>query len=132
MWPAVSSTSPRSPTRAARILHICPRPEWAPALSAGEYRPHSLQTEGFIHCSTDAQVLGVANSLYVDADDLVLLVIDPRILVAPLVYEDCYELGQEFPHIYGALNVNAVVTVIPFPRDADGTFSFPDELDPSI
>jgi uncharacterized protein (DUF952 family) len=124
----MSSTDPSSPTAAARILHICPRPDWVHARSAGEYRPHSLQSEGFIHCSTDAQVLGVANSLYGNAGDLVLLVIDPQALTAPLVYEDCYKLGQDFPHIYGALNIEAVVTTVPFPQDVDGRFSFPDQL----
>jgi uncharacterized protein (DUF952 family) len=124
----MSSTDPSSPTGAARILHICPQPDWVYSLSAGGYRPPSLQSEGFIHCSTDAQVLGVANSLYRDVGDLVLLVINPRALTAPLVYEDCYELGQDFPHIYGALNIEAVTIAVPFPQDVDGQFSFPDQL----
>ena len=57
--------------------------------------------------------------------DLVLLVIDPARLAAELVYEDCYEVGQAFPHIYGPLNLNAVVSVVPFPPLPDGTFALP-------
>jgi uncharacterized protein (DUF952 family) len=43
----------------------------------------------------------------------------------PVVYEDCYDSGQAFPHIYGPLNVDAVVNVVDFPPGKDGFFSLP-------
>jgi uncharacterized protein (DUF952 family) len=107
------------------ILHIVTQEAWDAAVRAGEYRPASLAGEGFIHCSTAAQVLGPANEFYRGQTGLVLLVIDPALVEAAIVYEDCYETGQAFPHIYGPLSPGAVTAVIPFPPDADGSFSLP-------
>jgi uncharacterized protein (DUF952 family) len=107
------------------ILHITGRADWENAQALGVYRLDTLASEGFIHCSTLEQVLGPANDLYRGRNDLVLLVIDPGRLTARLVYEDCYETGQPFPHIYGPLNLDAVTRVVPFPPLADGTFELP-------
>lgn len=107
------------------ILHITTREDWESAQALGDYRLDTLMAEGFIHCSTPDQVLGPANELYRGREDLILLVIEPSLLAAELVYEDCYEAGQAFPHIYGPLNLNAVTRVIPFPPLLDGTFDLP-------
>jgi uncharacterized protein (DUF952 family) len=110
---------------ALMILHITAREEWEAARSLGEYRADTLPVEGFIHCSTLAQVLIPANERYRGRADLVLLVIDPARLAAELVYEDCYETGVAFPHLYGPLNLDAVVRVVPFPPGPDGNFTLP-------
>ena len=110
------------------ILHICSRAAWAAARTAGAYRPDSVTAEGFIHCSTREQVLGPANELYRGRQDLVLLVIDESRVNAPVVYEDCYETGQLFPHVYGALNLEAVVRTVAFPPGSDGLFQIPEGL----
>ncbi|MCA9886638.1 MAG: DUF952 domain-containing protein, partial [Anaerolineae bacterium] len=59
------------------ILHIAAVSDWEEAQVVGEYRLDTLETEGFIHCSTPQQVLGPANEFYRGRSDLVLLVIDP-------------------------------------------------------
>ena len=107
------------------ILHIAHRDKWTAAQAAGDYRADSLLTEGFIHCSTPEQVLGPANERFRGQSDLALLVIDPDRLAADLVYEDSYGTGQVFPHIYGPLNLDAVVRVVPFPPGPDGRFALP-------
>lgn len=107
------------------ILHITTRADWETAQALGEYRADSLETEGFIHCSTPEQVLGPANSFYHGQTDLVLLIIDPARLSAELVYEDSHQSGQAFPHIYGPLNFDAVTSAVPFPPLADGSFELP-------
>ena len=107
------------------ILHIAHRDEWAAAQASGDYRADSLLTEGFIHCSTPEQVLGPANERFHGQTDLLLLVIDPARLAADLVYEDSYGTGQAFPHIYGPLNLDAVVRAVPFPPGPDGRFALP-------
>lgn len=112
------------------ILHITTPEAWATAVAHGRYIPDSLQHEGFIHCSTLAQTAGTANKHYAGAAGLQLLCIDPQRLSAPLVYEDSYGSGQEFPHIYGPLNLDAVTRVLPFPPQADGTFILPQSLQP--
>ncbi len=107
------------------ILHIALADEWDAARALGQYRADSLATEGFIHCSTAAQVLIPANERFHGRTDLLLLVIDPARLAAELVYEDCYETGQAFPHLYGPLNLDAVLRAMPFPPSADGSFVLP-------
>lgn len=110
------------------ILHITRRVDWETAVANPPYRADSLETEGFIHCSTLAQVLGPANDFYRGQAGLILLVIDADKTTPEIVYEDCYESGQQFPHIYGPLNVAAVIQVVDFPPNADGSFSLPAAL----
>jgi uncharacterized protein (DUF952 family) len=105
------------------ILHISTRTDWEAA--GAFYAPASLESEGFIHCSTPEQILLPANAMFRGQEGLVLLCIDPARVTAEIVYEDCYESGQEFPHIYGRLNKEAVIKVVDFPPHRDGTFSLP-------
>ncbi len=102
------------------ILHICPRTDWEAAQSAGEYRAASLESEGFIHCSRQRQLLRTANRFFHGVPDLVVLWIKPRLLSSPLRFEEAD--GQRFPHIYGALNLSAVWAVTPLAAGADGVF----------
>jgi uncharacterized protein (DUF952 family)/RimJ/RimL family protein N-acetyltransferase len=107
------------------ILHLCNQREWESALNIGEYRAASLEREGFIHCSRPEQILDVANRYYQKAVDTVLLQIDLQ-QVQPPIRWDLAE-GDDFPHIYGALNLSAVAKVLPFTCDTDGKFrQFPD------
>jgi len=93
------------------ILHITSRREWEAAQAAGEYRGDTLDSDGFIHCSTRQQVVEVANAHFRGRRDLVLLCIAEDKVQAEIRYEDLYDAGQEFPHIYGPLNLAAVVAV---------------------
>lgn len=108
------------------ILHITTRADWDTAQHMGAYRAASLGTEGFIHCSALAQVVRTADRFYHGQQNLVLLVIDPAKLQADLRYEAAdHDL---FPHIYGPLNFAAVIDVVPFPPQEDGTFALPKPL----
>ena len=102
------------------IVHICQADAWDEAQKSGAYRPPSLDTEGFIHASLPEQVLQVANRFYLGKNDLLLLWIDPQ-RVRPSIR---YELadGEQFPHIYGVLNLDAVLAAYAFPPDVDGAF----------
>ncbi len=77
----------------------------------GEYRVSTrgatLDEVGFIHAATQEQVDGVQARYYADAGDLVLLTIDTDRLTSPWRFDPVGE--QEFPHIYGPLNLDAVV-----------------------
>ncbi len=103
------------------ILHICSQSAWNEAQIKGNYRAESLDTQGFIHCSTREQVVGTANLFFRGQQDLVLLVIDADRLTAPIKVEDA-DNGQFFPHVFGPLNLDAVVDVREFAPEADGTF----------
>ena len=108
------------------LLHIAERQAWAAAVKAGQYRPESLAEEGFIHCSLPEQVVAVADAMYRGRPGLVILVIDPAKVTAEVRFEDCYQCGQEFPHIYGPLLPGAVGQVLEFKPDSDGRFTLPD------
>ena len=114
------------------IYHITSRTAWELARSVGEYRGDTLDTQGFIHCSTSRQVVGVANSYYPGQHGLVLLCIDPDKLQAELRYEapagPAVEDEHSFPHIYGPLNTTAVTAVLDFQPGPDGTFTQPENL----
>ncbi len=105
------------------LLHIISEDEWHRVVTT--YRPASLESEGFIHCSTIENVLIPANERFRGRKDLHLLVIDRHALSAPVVFEDCEDRGIEFPHIYGPLERTSIRAVIPFPSDAAGYFSLP-------
>ena len=110
------------------IFHITTYKAWARTMQADGYETASLQREGFIHCSTRDQVVGVANSVFHGERGLVLLCIDANQVAAEIRYEDCYETGKKFPHIYGALNRDAVVQVLSLIPDTDGKFALPAAL----
>ncbi|MFF1450613.1 DUF952 domain-containing protein [Streptomyces sp. NPDC058274] len=100
------------------LLHITERSLWEAATAWGTYemstRGRTLQEEGFIHCSLRRQLPAVAAFLYgsyTGPDDLVVLVIDPDRLAAPIRYEAPEPGAEEFPHIYGPIPVTAVVDV---------------------
>ena len=105
------------------ILHITSRADWRTALEDGAYRAASLQTEGFIHCSRPDQVASVANALYAGQTNLVLLHIDPDLLQSELRWEAV--AGDEFPHVYGPINLGAVLDVTAFAPAGDGRFHYP-------
>lgn len=104
------------------IYHIAATADWEQAIQAGEYRANSLATQGFIHCSDAHQVLRVANALYRGVRDLSLLRIDPDKLTSRVVYENTSGGTEPFPHVYGPINLEAVVHVYPFAPGPEGTF----------
>ena len=108
----------------ARILHITTAGQWAAARQAGTYRGETLDSEGFIHCSTPEQVIAVANARFRGQPDLVLLDIAPD-RIGPDIRWEVAENGQRYPHIYGPLNVDAVERVHEFPPQPDGSFTLP-------
>jgi len=113
------------------IYHIATRADWDSAQESGEYRVESLETQGFIHMSQSVdQVLKVANAIYTGQSDLVLLHIDEQKVTPELKYEAPdsnvpahHYKGELFPHLYGALNVPAVVNVTDFTANPDGKFT---------
>jgi len=124
------SANSRSPEQDRFILHITSSDKWRTQRPAGDrgsggFRDPSLDTEGFIHCSTVDQFLIPANERFVGRNDLVLLVIDTDRLEREPIYEDCYESGTRFPHVYGPIPMEAVIDVVDLPPDDDGRFSEP-------
>jgi uncharacterized protein (DUF952 family) len=91
------------------IYHITTKNDWDAAQERGSYIAPSLATEGFIHCSEEQQVKGVLERYYKGKTNLVKLVIDTSELQAQLKYELAPSVNQNFPHIYGPINLDAIV-----------------------
>ncbi|MBD2086365.1 DUF952 domain-containing protein [Trichocoleus sp. ST-U3] len=108
------------------ILHITKREQWEEAKLTKKYCGDTLESEGFIHCSTPEQVINVANSFFHSQSGLVLLCLESEAVEAEIRYEALD--GERFPHIYGALNINAVVQVLDFSPGEDGCFKLPPEI----
>jgi uncharacterized protein (DUF952 family) len=107
------------------IYHIAARADWEQAQAKGSYTPPGFKTEGFVHCSTRDQLLGVANEVFAGRDDLVLLCIEPRRLTSPVCYENLSGRLPLFPHVYGPIDREAVELILDFPPVEDGTFEMP-------
>jgi uncharacterized protein (DUF952 family) len=100
----------RKPPYDSRVLyHLTTRGAWQRAVAIGDYLTLSLEVDGFIHLSTETQWPAVRERLFADVAELVLLVIDP----ARLRNEIKFELadGDRYPHLYGPLDVGAVIEV---------------------
>jgi uncharacterized protein (DUF952 family) len=118
------------------IYHITSLASWKAAQTVGEYRTPSLESDGFIHFSRTHQVVDVANAFYFGEQGLVLLEVDTALLRADLRLElpgglpppEGSPPGERFPHLYGPLNLDAVVAVHDFPPRDDGMFALPPAL----
>lgn len=108
----------------AIVLHLCPAADWSTAGATAELRPASLDGEGFVHCSTSAQLPGVVERFYAEvADQLLVLAVDtahPSVAGTELRWEPPAhphaDPDERFPHLYGPLPVAAVVEVVPWPE----------------
>lgn len=76
------------------------------------YEHPSLNDEGFIHCSQANQVAGVLERYFAGQTDLVKLVIDTDKLTSKFVFDWSPSTQDTFPHVYGPINVDAIIDVI--------------------
>ena len=106
------------------IFHIVAIADWQGS-RGGSYRGDTLDSEGFIHCSTAQQVAAVATERFRGRGDLLLLSIDPARLAPELRWEGGTPQTGPFPHIYGPLNADAVCGVLSFRPETTGAFHFP-------
>jgi uncharacterized protein (DUF952 family) len=104
------------------IFHLLPATTWQAHPQAEPYRADTLATEGFIHCTAEAErLVEVANRFYGHlAGDFVILWVETDRLQAEVRWEMAD--GHRFPHIYGPIEREAIVDVIAFPRNPSGRF----------
>lgn len=111
------------------LLHIIPSEAWSKAQTKGCYRSGTFDYDGFIHCSRSDQALRVAQERFAERRDLLLLCIDPQKVEAPIWYENLDGGTSLFPHIYGPLNLDAVIGAPAFLPDTEGIFRLPPEVE---
>lgn len=110
------------------IYKILPRSLLDEAGALGVFSGAGIDlVDGFIHFSTARQVHETAAKHFAGQKDLVLVAVDGTKLGDALIYE-VSRGGALFPHLYGALDINAVIWVKPLPIGADGVHIFPDDM----
>jgi uncharacterized protein (DUF952 family) len=110
------------------IYHIALAAEWKQACDQGEYTMstlgRTLEQQGFMHAGQAHQVAAVANAIYGEHDELLVLVIDEERLKSEIRYEAVPGWDDPFPHIYGPLNLDAVTETLSLKRGPDGHYAF--------
>jgi uncharacterized protein (DUF952 family) len=99
------------------IFHVTEPARWQQSLVEGAHtgstRDAELADVGFIHCSTAAQWPGVVERFYTGVPELLLLHIDESRLTSPVLVERVGDATEAFPHVYGPIDLAAVVHVEP-------------------
>ena len=98
------------------IFHITHSSDWDKAQTLGSYRAASLETEGFIHCSTAEQLPLTQERFFKNKKGFLILHILIARLKAPLRYENLEGGEMLFPHLYGPLELHAVSQATAFVR----------------
>ena len=97
------------------LFHLALPEDWDAACRAGEYRVSTrgltLEQVGFIHGAHPHQVAGVRARFYADVPELLLLHIDTDRLTSPWREDPVPDSPEKFPHVYGPVNLDAVVAV---------------------
>lgn len=113
--------TPEESRSAGIAYHLAPVEVWERQKVAGTYVPEAFEQDGFIHATNGLERLQwVANEFYTsDTRPHTVLVLDVARLSSPMRYDDEHE---HFPHIYGPLNVDAVIGELSVVRGEDGSF----------
>ena len=114
------------------IFHITTTENWEKAKLNNEYKCDSLEKEGFIHCSTQAQIVTIANTFYSNYEQLIVLAINPNKLLSELKWESPIhpnpniehkiDNSAKFPHVYGVINLDAVEKIMNLCKNNRGLF----------
>lgn len=106
------------------IYKIAPQALWQAAEALGRFEGSPVDlADGFIHFSTAAQVQETAKRHFAGQDHLVLAAIDAGRLGSGLKYE-ASRGGDLFPHLYNALDLEAVLWVKPLHMTSEGFHDF--------
>jgi uncharacterized protein (DUF952 family) len=106
------------------IYKIVPETIWREAEAVGVFAGAGVDlADGFIHFSTRAQVEETAARHFAGATGLLLIAVEAERLGSALRFEPSRG-GDLFPHLYGALPLDAVAHVDPLPLRADGRHDF--------
>lgn len=104
------------------IIHVCTKIDLEKVKESGKYYSGNLISNGYIHCSEVNTILRVANSKWIGRKDLILLFINKNKVKSEIKFELDINSGVLYPHIYGLLNLDAIVLVKDFLPKNDGLF----------
>jgi len=108
------------------IYHITTKKVFDKFKKTKFYKSVTFDTEGFIHCSPADKVRASALKFFSKEKEILLLCIDQNKVINEIIWEDSGNDNFLFPHIYGKLNIEAVIEIIEIISDEDGLFIFPE------
>jgi uncharacterized protein (DUF952 family) len=109
-----------------RIYKICSASAWREAERQGVYRGSADDLrDGFIHFSTASQVSETARKHFAGQTGLFLIDVDADALGDALRWE-CSRNDELFPHLYGELDLGAVIAVRDLRARSDGYHEIPE------
>ncbi len=115
-------------TRPDVVYKILTSGQWEAAEKVGVFEGAPVDlADGYIHFSTAAQVAETAARHFSGQGGLLLIAVDAEKLGDALVFEPSRG-GDLFPHLYGPLPLEAVLSAEPLPLGADGRHRFPAEM----
>ena len=120
-----------NPQNSTFLYRIAEATDWEQAQTTGFFASADLMAEGFIHSSTQSQILETARRYYAGRADLVLLEWDEDALTQAGVRtaREWVASRQEFfAHVFGAVPMSVVRRTWAFGADAAGAFALPPEL----
>ena len=108
-------------------FHLVPQTYFDSRNPQADYVSEPFATDGFIHCTDGADEMARTANRYYQSNSAphYYLYIDKARVRAPIRYDAEPHI---YPHIYGALNRDAIMAVRLAKRNADGTFSPPEPL----
>jgi len=111
------------------IYHAIAKSEWEKVKQNDEYIHPSLENDGFIRFSLLEQVISIAYYMYSSSEnEILLLEVDEKKLASKVLHEDL-KLHGRYPHVYGPVNMDAIVNVYPLERETKGIgFILPEKL----
>ena len=110
------------------ILHCLKKEHYDTLNESKFYGKDKIKKDGFIHCSDLNTFVYVSPNFMIENSPLVLLLIDTEKVEAPLIWEDFDGNGICYPHLYGELNMDSVVAVVPFLKDNLGNWIKNEEI----
>jgi uncharacterized protein (DUF952 family) len=109
----------------APVYKICPRTALEEARRNGRFAGSADDArDGFIHLSAGGQVAGTLAKHFAGQTDLVLLAVDADRLGERLRWEPSRG-GELFPHLYGQLPLEHVISVETLVLQEDGSHRLP-------
>lgn len=110
------------------ILHCMKKETWEEIKNKKYFGEDNIKLEGFIHCSSVEYMWRVAPNFKNLTEELILLCIDTDKLESEVRWEDGDNCGRSYPHVYGLINLGAIINVLPYLKDENGTWIKNNEL----
>ena len=100
------------------ICYVMTEEEWSYAREEDEYWPDNFDELGYIPCADPEYLHQLIFEMNLADESIYVLKMDPQHIESVIIHEDVHEQGIMFPHIYGYINLDAVISAEPFSRDS--------------